>query len=178
MERAREWLRERPRVLVGAAMLASSVMVYVPYADEMDQVCRYWDGPPYMYVAKTLYRVPKDHPFAEYGLPPSYFANHLPAYPLLIRILTPLTLGSYPAAMVLATLLTSVGAALLFFEVLTAFQLVVSPLWTAVFFCVLPPRWVIYHAVGASEPLFFCCVCAALLALRAGRPGRVIFFVA
>jgi hypothetical protein len=179
MERILTGFRERPRLTIALAMLLSSLAVYAPFvlSGDMDQVCRYWDGPPYMYVAKTLYRVPAEHPFAEYNLPPSYFANHLPAYPLLIRVLTPLTLGSYPAAMIVATLLTSVGAALLFYELLTQWELVASPLWTAILFCVLPPRWLIYHAVGASEPLFFCCVFAAFLAYRAERPGRVVLFV-
>src|SRR5262249_13111471 len=135
---------------------------------------RYWDGPPYLYVAKTLYQVPEDHPFVPYDLPRAYFANHLPLYPLLVRALTPLALGSYPAALLLATLATSVAAAVLFYELLVRWQLVASPLWTAPLFCVLPPRWVIYHAVGATEPLFFCCVFAAFLALRAERPWLVL----
>lgn len=43
----------------------------------------------YMYVTKTLYRVPAEHPFVPCALPPWYFANHLPGYPLLIRLFTP-----------------------------------------------------------------------------------------
>jgi hypothetical protein len=171
-----ELLGRYPRTAIGLAMLVSSVAVYVPFLGSMDKVCRYWDGPPYMYVAKTLYDVPEDHPFVPYGLPRSYFANHLPAYPLLIRALSLVTLASYPAAMLLATLVTSIAAAILFYELLVRWGLVQSPLWTALHFCVLPPRWVIYHAVGATEPLFFCCVFAALLALRAERPGLVTLF--
>lgn len=177
LPRALRLLGVHPRAVIAAAMLLTSVAVYVPYLGSMDKVYRYWDGPPYMYVAKTLYFVPADHPFVPHELPPSYFANHLPLYPLLIRALTLLTLGSYPAAMILATLLSSIAAALLFFETLKAWDLVASPLWTALWFCVFPPRWVIYHAVGATEPLFFCFAFAALLALRAGRPGRVILFI-
>jgi hypothetical protein len=170
--------RYRPQALLAALMLLSSVAVYVPFLGSMDKVYRYWDGPPYLYVAKTLYDVPEDHPFTPYGLPPSYFANHLPGYPLLIRALTPLTLGDFPMAMLLATLLTSVAAGLLFYELLRSHGLVRSPLWTAVLFCFLPPRWVIYHAVGSSEPLFLCCVFAAFLALKAERPAWVAVFAA
>jgi hypothetical protein len=164
----------RQRLIVAAVMLASSVAVYAPFLGSMERVCRYWDGPPYLYVAKTLYNVPEDHPFRPYGLPPSYFANHLPLYPLLIRALTPLTLGSYPAAMLLATLITAVGAALAFHELLRAERLVAAPVWTAVLFCFLPPRWLVYHAVGATEPLFFCLVFGAFLALRRDRTGLVV----
>jgi hypothetical protein len=164
----------RDRLAIAATMLASSLAVYAPFLGSMDQVCRYWDGPPYLYVAKTLYQVPFDHPFRPYDLPGSYFANHLPLYPLLIRALTPLTLGSYPAAMLLATLLTAVGAAVLFHELLRAFGLVASPAWTALLFCVVPPRWLVYHAVGATEPLFLCLVFGAFLALRKERTGLVV----
>jgi hypothetical protein len=170
--------RLRPQLLLSALMLLSSLAVYIPFRGAMDKVCRYWDGPPYLYVAKTLYQVPEQHPFTPYGLPASYFANHLPGYPLLIRALTPLTLGDYPMAMLLATLLTSMGAVVLFYQLLVSYRLVRSPVWTAVLFCFLPPRFVIYHAVGASEPLFLCCVFAAFLALKAERPAWVAVFAA
>jgi hypothetical protein len=164
----------RERLVAAAAMLASSLAVYAPFFGSLDQVCRYWDGPPYLYVAKTLYRVPAEHPFTPYALPASYFANHLPLYPLLVRALTPLTLGRYPEAMLLATLLTGAAAAVLFLELLRSHGLVRSPVWSALLFCVLPPRWLVYHAVGATEPLFLCWVFGAFLALRRERPGVVV----
>src|SRR5437773_1929976 len=77
--------------------------------------------------------------------------------------------GHLPAAMMLATLATSVLAAVLFYEVLRQWDLVRSPLWTAVLFSFLPPRWLIYHSVGATEPLFFCCVFGVFLAYRKDR---------
>ncbi len=172
------WATERPRTTVALVMLLSSLAVYLPYLGEMDKIHRYWDGPPYMYIAMTLYDVPEDHPFTGHGLPRNYFANHLPAYPMLIRALTPLSLGSYPAAMILATLLSSVAAAVLFYEVLKAYALVVSPLWTAILFSFVPARWLIYHSVGATEPLFLCFVFAAFLVLERGRPVSVVTFVA
>jgi hypothetical protein len=174
--RVRDAIAARPRLVVAAAMLLSSLAVYAPYWNDIDKVCRYWDGPPYMYVAKSLYLVPADHPFTPYDLPPLYFANHLPLYPLLIRLLSVVTLGHFPTAMLLATLVSATGAALLFFELLRRFELVASPVWTAMLFCVLPPRWVIYHAVGATEPLFLCCIFAALLALASERPVWVAVF--
>ncbi len=172
------WPSARPRTTVALVMLVSSAAVYLPFRGSMDKVHRYWDGPPYMYIAKTLYDVPQEHPFAGHGLARNYFANHLPAYPMLIRALTPLTFGSYPAAMILATLLSATAAAVLFYEVLKAYALVVSPIWTAILFSFLPPRWLIYHSVGATEPLFFCFVFAAFLALKRERPGGVAAFVA
>jgi hypothetical protein len=155
-------------------MEAATLLVYLPHWNEMAVIYRYWDGPHYMYLAKTLYQVPADHPFQPYNLPPAYFATHLPAYPLLIRAVAVVTRSGYPVAMVLATLISSVAAALLFFRVLKAWNLVASPLWTTLLFCFLPPRWLIYHAVGATEPLFFCFVFGAFLALRAERTAAVV----
>jgi hypothetical protein len=163
----------RSRLVVAVVMLLSSLLVYLPYLGSFDRIARYWDGPPYMYIAKTLYVVPADHPFTAYDLPAWYFANHLPGFPLLIRLFAFLTLGNYVAAMVLATLATSVGCALLFHELLVRERLVVSPLWTSILFCFLPPRWLLYHAVGASEPMFYCLVFAAFLFLKRDKPWAV-----
>jgi hypothetical protein len=167
-----------PRLAVGGLMGLSTLAVYLPFLPSLEQVFRYWDGPLYLFVAKTLYVVPPDQPFVVLGLPPKYFASHLPLYPLLIRGLTLFTLGSYPLAMLVATLATSIASALLFLRVLESWGLVSSPLWTAALFCFLPPRWVIYHSVGASEPLFLCFVFAALLSFKGGRHLGVVAFVA
>ena len=165
---------EGPHLLAAAAMLLSSVAVYLPLLGALDKVCRYWDGPAYLYVAKSLYVVPADHPFTPYELPPAYFANHLPLYPLLVRGLMLASLGDGQAALILATLLSSTAAAALLLELFRREGLVASPLWSVVLFCLLPPRWLLYHAVGATEPLFLCCVFAALLALGSGRSGWVV----
>jgi hypothetical protein len=164
----------RPRTVVALVMLLSSLAVYLPYLGDFDKIARYWDGPPYMYIAKTLYHVPADHPFVAYDLPHWYFANHLPGYPLLIRLFAVFTLGNYVAAMVLATIVPAVGSAVLFHELLHREKLVESPLWTSILFCFLPPRWLLYHAVGASEPIFYCYVFAAFLFLARDRTGLVI----
>jgi hypothetical protein len=169
LARTMSWLGRRPRVTVAAAMAAATVVAWAPFAGRPEFLYRYWDGPHYAYLAKTLYDVPADHPFTAHDLMPAYYATHLPAYPLLIRALVPLTFGHYLPAMLLATLLCSVAAALLFYELLARWKLVQSPLWTAVLFSVLPPRWVIYHSVGATEPLFLCFVFGCLLAVRTER---------
>jgi hypothetical protein len=160
---------KHPSLLVAAMMLLSSVIVYIPFRHDLTLLYRYWDGPLYTYLAKTLYQIPADHPFVAYGLPQIYFASHLPLYPLLIRAFTIFTFGHYPAAMLLATLVSSVAAAVLFFRLLESQRLVAVPLWTSVLFCFFPPRWLIYHSVGATEPLFFCFIFAAFLAYYRGR---------
>jgi hypothetical protein len=171
-------IQARPRLTVALVMVGSTFLTWFPFLAAPDPLYRYWDGPHYAYLAKTLYDVPANHPFTPYDLKPAYYATHLPAYPLLIRLLVPLTLGRYLPAMLLATLLSSVVAAVLFHEVLVRFGWVASPLWTAVLFAFLPPRWVIYHSVGASEPLFLVFVFGAFLAYRAERSGLVVVAIA
>jgi hypothetical protein len=170
-------LTRHPWLTVAGAMLASTLLTWAPFLEEPSVLYSYWDGPHYVYLAKTLYAVPADHPFTPYGLTAAYYATHLPAYPLLIRLLVPLTLGRYLPAMLLATLLASTTAAVLFYELLRRSSLVRAPLWTAVVFAFLPPRWVIYHSVGASEPLFLVFVMAAFLAYRADRSAWLVLFI-
>jgi hypothetical protein len=178
MRELREWAQQRPSLTVALIMLFSTLLVWAPFLRDPASLYRYWDGPHYAYLAKTLYDVPSDHPFVAYGLTPAYYATHLPAYPVLIRVLALLTLGDYLLAMLLATLLTATLAAVLFHEVLVRFELVRSPLWTAMLFAFLPPRWVIYHSVGATEPLFLCFVFGAFLAYRKDRPWAVAACIA
>lgn len=177
VEAASRGAARRPRTTVGVFMLATTAAVWAPFLGSLDKLYRYWDGPMYLFVAKTLYRVPVHHPFDGLGLGPKYFASHLPLYPLLIRALTVLTGGDYPLAMLAATVATGVASAVLFYQLLREWSLVVSPVWTALLFCLLPPRWLLYHSVGATEPLFLCCALAALLAYRRGRPGWLIFWI-
>lgn len=159
---------------VGLAMAASTLAVWWAVRDDPAVLARYWDGPNYMYTARTFYRIPPDHPFAAIGLSPKAFATRLPAYPALVRAGTWLTGGRYPRALLLATLLSAVASAVLFHRLLAATGWVASPGYTALLFCVLPPRWLLYHAVGANEPLFYCTVFGAFLALARGRPGWVV----
>ncbi len=176
--RVGEAARRTPRLTVALMMLATTLLVWAPFLGRREVLYGYWDGPHYVYLARTLYDVPAEHPFAAYGLTPPYYATHLPAYPLLIRALAVVTLGHYLPAMLLATLVSSMAAAVLFHEVLVRFEMVRSPLWTAILFAVLPPRWVVYHSVGASEPLFLCFVFLALLGYRARRPWALVSFIA
>jgi len=166
------------RLFVALAMAGSTLLTWAPFLGKRDLLYRYWDGPHYAYLAKTLYRVPIDHPFTPYHLTPAYYATHFPLYPLSIRLLVPLTLGHYFPAMLLSTLLASVVAAILFFEILVRWDLVASPVWTGILFAFLPPRWVLYHSVGASEPLFMVFVFAAFLAYAANRTGPLILAIA
>jgi len=159
-------------------MLAVTVATWLGLDGGLEAAARYWDGPLYLYVAQTFYAVPVDHPFTSYGLQPSYLALYFPLYPALIRAFAPLFGGSLPHAMLFVTAASSCLAAVLFHRLLCVKGVVASPLWTALFFAVLPPRWLVYHAIGATEPLFLCCMFAALLADERGRSGEVALWIA
>jgi hypothetical protein len=159
-------------------MLLSTLLVWGHFAAQPHVLYRHFDGPFYMAVARTFYSPTIDTSFLPLEIQdPAYLATHLPLYPLLIRLCTLFTLGRYPEAMILATLLSSIVAAVLFLRLLEKCDLVASPLWTAVLFAILPPRFLIYHCVGASEPLFLCCVFAAFLAFFSGSRAQVLIAI-
>jgi hypothetical protein len=130
----------------------------------------YWDGPNYLYAALTLYHIPPENPWTIYfRYPPSYFACHMPGYPLLIRLLAELTIHRFVIAAHLSILLTSILLCYAFRRLLIAYDAVRSPVWSAVLLSIIPLRFVIYHNVCASEPLFLCYCYFAFIFLRVNR---------
>ena len=143
----------------------SSIGLYVPlYLKDPSLLFRHWDGPNYLYVARTLYQIPVDHPFVSYKTTQAYFACHLPLYPLLIRLFS--YLFDYPAAMLFVTLLSSAAATYLFYLLIKETEIVAQPFWSAVLFLFLPIRWLTYHSLGATEPLFLALVFGSMLLWR------------
>lgn len=169
-KRTLDWLKNPdfyPIYLVVLAML-SSLLIYLPLMGrDSSLIFRYWDGPNYLYVAKTLYNIPIDHPFVPYNTTPAYFACHLPLYPLVIRLFA-LPLG-YLSGMLTATMFCTGIATVLFYYLLSETKAVTSPFWSAVVSLFLPIRWLIYHSVGASEPLFLALVFGSMLAFTRKR---------
>ncbi|MDD5672151.1 MAG: hypothetical protein PHN49_10975 [Candidatus Omnitrophica bacterium] len=153
-------------------------MVYLPFWNRLDMIYRFWDGPHYAYTAKFLYQVPDDNPMRIFNLPSTYYASHLPMVSLLIRLVAVFAGGNYFLAMLIAGTLTSIVAALLFLRILQVYSLVHSPGWTAFLFCFLPPTWLVYHSVGASEPLFLVFCFASLLAYKGKQPWLIVLFIA
>jgi len=62
-----------------------------PHPLSMYDLYKHWDGILYVVVAKTFYNIRDSVLLARpLGLPIPYFAAHLPLYPLLIKLLSPL----------------------------------------------------------------------------------------
>lgn len=139
-------------ILMAITVLSWGILV-VPLREDLSVLYRYWDGPMYVMVAKTLYRIPVENPITEvYTWPPKVFAPFLLAYPLAIRAVAPL-LG-YAWGMITLTVLTSAVAVALFYWVLVDLELTDHPLALSIWFLFVPYRWLVYRSVGATEPLF------------------------
>jgi Gpi18-like mannosyltransferase len=158
-------------------MLLSSFVLYLPlYFKDFSVIYRHYDGPFYMYIAKTFYIIPPDHPFHQ-NIPATYYASFFPLYPILIRVMTLFTIGNYPLAMIFTTLSCSVAAGILFYILLKEWQVVKWPLWTSVLFCFFPERWLFQHSIGSTEPLFFCLIFSALIAYKKRKDWNVFLAV-
>ncbi len=124
-----------------------------------------YDGPLYLVIAKTFYNKALITANYAFSLPVEYYAAHLPLFPLLIAIFSPIF--GYPYAMLGITLASSI-LALYFFQKL-ALQFVKKKedaLWLTFVFSILPARWLIVRSVGSAEPLFVAAIIASIYFFR------------
>ena len=143
----------------------ATLLVYIPLYENqdgylriafsglsLDNIYRYWDGPLYMVVAKTFYNVgsPEINAFAD--LAPGYYAAHFPGYPATIRLFA--FVFGYANGMIAATMAATSLSLWVLYLLLKDLGLGDKALWLGLVFVFLPPRWLIYHSVGAAEPLF------------------------
>lgn len=148
----------RPFAL-GIINVLSIFAVWIPFIKDMTVIGRYWDGPMYQYVAATLYSIPANSPLHAYPLPDYYYACHLAFYPLLIRAFSFI---GYDWSALLVVILASTAATVLFYYLLKEFNMSINPFWASVVFIFFPSRWLLYHSIGASEPVFIMLVIASL----------------
>lgn len=145
-------------ILIGVSVF-SSLALYFPFRHNMDIIYRYFDGPLYMCVARTWYEVPQGT-----GMPAGYISLTMPLYPVIVKIIS--LLFPYPLAMIISTVLCSTGATICFYFLLREMKCVHSPFYSAGISLFLPVKWIIYHSVGASEPLFLFLVFLSLYLFR------------
>ncbi len=159
-------LRFSPLVLAHPLLAALTGLVAVNFAftaffyakiffeaGSLDPVVRYLDGPEYIFIANGFYDradpllvIPD---FRQHS--PFYWTAHFPGYPLVLRLFW-LVVG-WQAAGPLVNFLASSLFAFVFWLLLKEFRYTPHPFWLASAALVLPLRWLIYHSVGASEPL-------------------------
>ncbi len=134
----------------------------------MATVYRFWDGPNYLTVARTLYDIRPDNPLLAYVYRPTYFLTHLPLYPLVVRAFA--FLGYQPALLVVSVVAT-VAAVLLFHRLARDVWKLPSPAFLAFVFLFLPPRWLLYRSTGATEALFLALALASIFFFEREKEG-------
>ena len=167
----------RPVLSLVVVNVLATLLVYIPLYENqdgylriafsglsLDNIYRYWDGPLYMIVAKTFYNVgsPEINAFAD--LAPGYYAAHFPGYPATIRLFA--FVFGYANGMIAATMAATSLSLWVLYLLLKDLGLGDKALWLGLVFVFLPPRWLIYHSVGAAEPLFILEMLAFILFFR------------
>lgn len=159
----------RPEIWLILASVGGSFLVYLPFLADMAPVYRFWDGPNLLTAARTLYEIRPDNPLLAYVYTPLFFASYLPAQPLLVRALA---IFGYEPALLLVSILASVVAVLLFYRLARDVWKLSSPFFLSLVFLFLPPRWLLYRSVGATEPLYIASTLASVLFFERSRFGR------
>ncbi|HEV8232323.1 MAG TPA: hypothetical protein VGQ75_08235 [Thermoanaerobaculia bacterium] len=163
----------RPEVLLVAAAVAGSFLVYAPFLAHMSDVYRFWDGPNYLTIARTLYDVQPDNPLLAYVRTPRYFFVHLPMYPLLVRAVS---FFGYQQAMLLVSIVATCVATILFYRLCRDVWKLASPEFLTVVFLFLPPRWLLYRSTGSTEAVYIAFTLAAILFFQRSQVARASIF--
>jgi hypothetical protein len=164
----------RPEIWLTLASVAGSFLVYWPFLRDMRVVYRFWDGPNYLTVARTLYDVAPENPLLAYVYTANYFLTHLPVYPLCVRAFAVLT--GYEPALLVVSMLASVVAVLLFYRLARDVWKLENPAFLSLVMLFLPPRWVLYRSTGATESLALALTLASLLFFERSQWGRSAVF--
>ena len=172
-----QFCNARPVLSLVVLNVLATLLVYVPLYESrddlirlsfsglsMENIYRYWDGPLYLVVAKTFYNVGSPELTAFADLAPGYYAAHFPGYPATIRVLS--YVFGYTNGMIAATVAATSLAIWVLYLLLKDLGLSSKALWLGAVFLFLPPRWLIYHSVGAAEPLFILEMLAFILFFR------------
>ncbi len=117
-------------------------------------VFRYLDGPEYVVIANNFYDpkepllvIPDFGQHSEF-----YWGAHFPGFSVALMLVR-LIVG-WLWSPLLVNFLASTGFAWVFYRLVRDFGYARYPLWLSLVALVLPVRWLIYHNVGGSEPLF------------------------
>ena len=174
------WMLSMHDFLCFGTMLISTSIAWIGVflGGSFKDVHRYWDGPNYLYAAITMYDIPDSNPWTlYYQYPPSYFACHLPGYPLLIKICSLLLFNHYILGFYLSIIVSQLLFVYAFRRMLIVFKCVDNPLITTMVACFIPIRFVIYHSVGASEPLYISLICFTFIFFKIRKYFTMILFV-
>ena len=176
----RFWSLSKTDLLCFLIMIIPTLLIWTvtSYKTSIKTILKYWDGPNYIYAAITLYRIPEDYIWKRYfNYDPSYFACHLPGYPMLIRICSFICFGNYVYGAFLSILVSNFLLSYSFRRLLIVFRCVKDPTWSTIVLSLIPFRLVIYHSVLASEPLFITFICLSFIFYKFDRISTMILFI-
>lgn len=123
-----------------------------------------FDGPFYVVASKTLYDPQKISPpgkglIISLPLTHLYFAAHLPLYPLMMRLFSPLI--GFLKSMIFTNVLFSILLAIFFYFFIKKLNLSKNPLFLTFVFLMLP-RFLVVRSIGAPESLFLILILLSL----------------
>ncbi len=160
--------RFRAEILLVVLTVGGSLLVYLPFWNEMGTVYRAWDGPNYLTIAKVGYDVPDNYSLLGYVYVESYYLRHFPVYPALIRLFS---IVGYQKSMLLVSILCTAGAAILFYRLCRDTWKLPQPLFLATVFLFFPPRWLYFRSTGSTEAPFILFTLAAIFLFERNRVG-------
>ena len=149
MQQSASSSRTRKLLLAGLLGLLAQAFVCLPFVEAPDLLVRHFDGPNYMVVAKTFYTPTEVNPMPGYIGTPRYYAVHLPLYPAAVRMFA-MAVG-YPGGLLLATAFFGALSAAAFVLYLETIRPGAAWLSMLLAFLLLPPRSLLYRAIGATE---------------------------
>ncbi|PIS09592.1 hypothetical protein COT75_00080 [Candidatus Beckwithbacteria bacterium CG10_big_fil_rev_8_21_14_0_10_34_10] len=115
---------------------------------------RNYDGPIYVVLSEALYDQKKLESIGFNKLNPSYYANHFPLLPILIRLGHEITgLNSYLILIIISWFSAGLSACV-FYLLVKKRRFSKQPFLLSFLYLFLPPRWLAVRSVGGTEGLF------------------------
>ncbi len=160
-QRSRSWRAAHPVWLAAAVIFLFNLILTLVFAAKVIMengspapIFRYLDGPEYILIAHGFYdRQDALLQIIDFGQHSTYYwGAHFPLFPLALMTVQPLVGWLWSPLVV--NFLASTGFAFVFYRLVRDFNYTQHPLWLALIALVLPVRWLIYHNVGSSEPIF------------------------
>ncbi|MCL4374657.1 hypothetical protein M1523_02245 [Patescibacteria group bacterium] len=162
-----------PYFTLTAVVLVSTMVLWLPFLLRFSHwfgltipdsnflyIYKHYDGPLYIIPAKSFYDPTIIKTLrVDVSLAPTYYAAHLPLYPVFIRLFS--YVFGYLKSMVLVNLVFTVILAGFFYYFLKYFRVTNRPVWLTAVFLMLP-RFLIVRSVGAPESLFLLTVLLSL----------------
>lgn len=162
------YIKFKPYVVLAIIVLFSTFILWLPFLLKSNNwlglkinnpgfqtIVQNFDGPLYVIPAKTLYNINKISPPGEgliVSLPitKEYFAAHLPMYPILIKLFSPLF--GYLKSMLIVNITFTIFLVWFFYFLLNKYK-IKHPLILSTVFLFLP-RFLVVRSVGAPESIF------------------------